>query len=169
MQLVDHDTFLGQLAALFESSKGKGSIWITHKRLTHDGEDAAMKHEDDGTVDNREYPCLLRVTNGKETKFSTTVNTSQLPKFYAAYGALLKTSMTTLRKRDKKREKLHSELAAKRKKKMTDPVVLDGPKRGNGRRKRQRQLKALAKQEASQKKFKEREEARRKAEEAATA
>ena len=52
MQLVDHDTvsplrliaggcgvdvesqFIRQLAALFESSKETGSIWITHKRRT---------------------------------------------------------------------------------------------------------------------------------------
>ncbi|KAH6896126.1 signal recognition particle, SRP9/SRP14 subunit [Coprinopsis sp. MPI-PUGE-AT-0042] len=166
MQPVDHDTFLGQLTALFESSNQKGSIWITHKRLTRDGDDAAMKHEEDGSDDTREYPCLLRVTDGKNTKFSTMVTTADLPKFYAAYGSLLKASMGTLRKRDKKREKLRSEQAALRKKKMTEPVALDGPKRGAGRRKRQRQLKAVAKQQQSQKKFKEREEARRKAEQA---
>ncbi|KAG2022401.1 hypothetical protein CC2G_000152 [Coprinopsis cinerea AmutBmut pab1-1] len=125
-----------------------------------------MKHEDEGAEDTREYPCLLRVTNGKDTKFSTKVDASQLPKFYSAYGSLLKSSMSTLRKRDKKREKVRAEQAALRKKKMTEPVVLSGPKRGNGRRKRQRQLKALAKQEVSQQKFKEREEARRKAEQA---
>ncbi|KAG6844482.1 hypothetical protein C0991_004177, partial [Blastosporella zonata] len=34
---------------------------------------------------------------------------------------------------DKKREKIRSEQAAQRKKKMMEPVVLDGPKRGNGR------------------------------------
>lgn len=92
------------------------------------------------------------------------VDSSQLFKFHAAYGALLKVSMTTLRKRDKKREKLHSEQAARRKKRMTEPIQIDGPKRGNGRRKRQRQLKALDKQRESQQKFKEREEARRKTE-----
>jgi hypothetical protein len=35
--------------------------------------------------------------------------------------------MTTLRKRDKKQEKLRSEEAAKRRKHMTEPIVLDGP------------------------------------------
>lgn len=94
------------------------------------------------------------------------VEASQLPKFYSSYGSLLKASMTTLRKRDKKREKVHSEQAARRKKKMTEPVKLDGAKRGSGRRTRQRQLKALEKQEVSQKKFKERETARQKVESA---
>jgi len=44
---------------------------------------------------------------------------------------------------------------------MTEPVVVDGPKRGAGRRKRQRQIKAAIKQAESQKKFKEREEKRK--------
>jgi len=40
------------------------------KKVTHDGEDSAMKHED-GSSDSREYPCLVRVTDGKSYKFST--------------------------------------------------------------------------------------------------
>ena len=72
--------------------------------------------------------------------------------------------MTTLRKRDKKQEKLRSEEAAKRRKHMTEPIVLDGPKRGKGRRTHQRKVKALLKQEESQKKYREREEARIKSE-----
>jgi len=160
---VDNDTFLSQLSALFNSSREQGTIWLTHKRLTHDGEDAAMKHGEE-TDDSREYPCLLRVTDGGKTQFHTTVSSSQLFKFHAAYGALLKASMTTLRKRDKKREKLRSEQAALRKKKMTESIIIDGPKRGNSRRKRQRQIRASLKQQESQQKFKEREEARRKAE-----
>ncbi|KAG6812427.1 hypothetical protein H0H92_002893 [Tricholoma furcatifolium] len=154
MKLVDNDTFLSQLTDLFNEKKEKGTIWLTHKRLKHDGNDAVM----DDASESREYPCLLRVTDGKKTRFSTEVEPSSLEKFYAAYGTLLKTSMTTLRKRDKKREKIRSEQAAQRKKKMTEPVVIDGPKRGNGRRKRQRQLKATLKQQESQRKFKEREE-----------
>lgn len=76
--------------------------------------------------------------------------------------------MTTLRKRDKKREKLRSEEAAKRKKAMTEPIVLDGPKRGKGRRQHQRKIKALLKQQESQRKHQEREaeEAKKKAQSA---
>ena len=92
------------------------------------------------------------------------VSSSELNKFHAAYGTLLKSSMGELRKRDKKREKANAEQAAKRKKRMTEPVTVEGPKRGNRRRKRQRQLKAALKQQESQKKFKEREEARKKVE-----
>ncbi|KAJ6520536.1 signal recognition particle, SRP9/SRP14 subunit [Mycena sanguinolenta] len=157
MELLDHDSFLQRLAALFESSKERGSIWLTHKRLLHDGEDVSMAAA--SADDDHEYPCLVRVTDGGKIKFSTTVNSSELQKFHAAYGLLLKASMTTLRKRDKKREKQRAEEAARRKKKMTEPVVVDGPKRGNGRRKRQRQAKAAIKQEESQRKAKQREEA----------
>ena len=72
--------------------------------------------------------------------------------------------MTSLRKRDKKRDRHRVEQVAKRKKKMTEPVVLDGKKRGSGRRQRQRKFKALLKQQESQKKFIEREKDRKKAE-----
>ncbi|TEB32491.1 signal recognition particle, SRP9/SRP14 subunit [Coprinellus micaceus] len=163
MQLVDHDTFLRQLAALFEASKEKGSVWITHKRLTHDGEDASMAQKDGGSDDTQEYPCIVKVTDGGKNNFSTKVVSGELNKFYAAYGSFLKSAMSTLRKRDKKREKVNAEQAAKRKKRMTEAVKIDGPKRGSGRRKRQRQIKAAVKQQESQKKFKEREEARGKA------
>ncbi|KAJ7194733.1 signal recognition particle, SRP9/SRP14 subunit [Mycena pura] len=158
MELLDQDSFLQRLTELFDSSKEHGSIWLTHKRLIHDGEDVAMSQAD-GAQDTREYPCLIRVTDGGAAKFSTRVSSSELEKFHTAYGTLLKASMTTLRKRDKKKEKQRVEQAALRKKKMTEPIVVDGPKRGNGRRKRQRRLKAATKQQTSQQKAKEREEA----------
>ncbi|KAG5724389.1 Signal recognition particle 14 kDa protein [Termitomyces sp. T112] len=124
MKLVDNDTFLSHLTTLFNDTKEKGSIWLTHKRLHYDGTDAIM--DDAGTSEeSREYPCLLRLTDGGKNKFSTKVEPGQLEKFHAAYGSLLKASMTTLRKRDKKREKIRSEEAAARKKKMTELVVVD--------------------------------------------
>ncbi|KAF9237099.1 signal recognition particle SRP9/SRP14 subunit [Melanogaster broomeanus] len=146
MQLVDNDTvILRQLTALFESTKDKGTIWLTHKRLTHDGEDATMS--DGGAQDDKEYPCLIRLTDGKTANFSTHVPPSDLVKFHTAYGTLLKSSLTTLRKRDKKRERQRAEQLTKRKQRMAEPVLVNGPKRGNGRRKRQRQVRAAARQE----------------------
>lgn len=90
------------------------------------------------------------------------VLSSDLDKFYSAYGALLKASMTTLRKRDKKREKQRAEQLAKRKQRMADPVVINGPKRGNGRRKRQRQVKAALRHEEMKERAAKKEEARAK-------
>ncbi|KAF7302829.1 Signal recognition particle, SRP9/SRP14 subunit [Mycena kentingensis (nom. inval.)] len=160
MELLDHDSFLQRLQEMFESSKEHGSVWLTHKRLTREDEDVAMQHEstEDGT-DEREYPCLIRATDG-EKKVSTRVTSSELAKFHAAYGALLKATVTpSLRKRDKKKEKQKAEQAAKRKKRMTEPVVVEGPKRGNGRRKRVRREKALRKQVEAGERFREREAA----------
>ncbi|EDR01078.1 uncharacterized protein LACBIDRAFT_312570 [Laccaria bicolor S238N-H82] len=144
MMVVDNDVFLKHLSELFEASKEHGSIWLTHKRLTHDTT----------TNDDGEYPVLLRVNHGgaKESKISTIISPGALPAFHAHYAVLLKAHLTPLlRKRDKKREKVKSDLATKRKKRMTEPIVVEGPKRGNGRRKRQRLVKAVKKQESSQK------------------
>lgn len=46
--------------------------------------------------------------------------------------------MSTLRKRDKKREKLRAEELAKKRKRLMEEVVISGSKRGAGRRKRKR-------------------------------
>jgi hypothetical protein len=39
--------------------------------VTHDGDDVTMDVADD----TREYPCIIRVTDGKDEKFSTHVRT----------------------------------------------------------------------------------------------
>lgn len=186
--------FFKQLAALFEASKDKGSVWLTHKRcefsfgcicatpahicptVTHDGEGELMPS---GTSDDeREYACLIRVTNGKDVNISTRVCISlvfnglaylrwaqvapgQLDQFHATYGTLLKSTMSSLlRKRDKRREKQRAEEAIRRKRKLAEDIVVDGSKRGNGRRKRQRLLKRAIRQEDARKRIQEREYAR---------
>ncbi len=63
--------------------------------------------------------------------------------------------MTTLRKRDKKREKERAEKVALRKRRLAEPVVIEGPKRGSGRKKRQRRIKAALKQEEALKREQE--------------
>lgn len=64
--------------------------------------------------------------------------------------------MPSLRKRDKKREKERAERVSRGRKRMTEPVVIGGAKRGAGHSRRQRRIKAALKQEASHKKFEER-------------
>ena len=39
--------------------------------VTHDGNDVTMDAEDD----TREYPCIIRLTDGKDVKLSTHVRT----------------------------------------------------------------------------------------------
>jgi len=53
--------------------------------------------------------------------------------------------MSTLRKRDKKREKLRAEALAKKKKRLIEEVIVSGPKRGAGRKKRKRLITAAVK------------------------
>jgi len=160
MQLVDNDAFLKELVSLFETSNKKGSsVWLTHKRLTYDGDDAVMEAVDGGESDKKEYTCLVRATDGDKINFSTHVAPGHLEKFHAAYGALLKSSMPTLRKRDKKREKERGERTALRKKRISEPINIEGPKRGKGRRKRQRLMKAALKQEEARKRAQEKTQA----------
>ena len=58
---------------------------------------------------------------------------------------MLKASMSTLRKRDKKRERLRADGLAKKKKRLMEAVVVSGPKRGAGRKKRKRLISAAVK------------------------
>ncbi|CAE6452906.1 Signal recognition particle 14 kDa protein Short=SRP14 [Rhizoctonia solani AG-1 IB] len=147
MELVEHEEFLKRLAELFERcNSSKGSIWLTHKRLTHE-----PNGPPEGAGSDREYPCLVRAVDGRDVKFSTTVSSTELPKFHAAYSALLRQSMPGLRKRDKKKEKAKAEAAVARKQKLETDVVVTGSKRGRGRAKRQRKVKAAIKQQETRK------------------
>ncbi|KAG8984854.1 hypothetical protein FRB93_006203 [Tulasnella sp. JGI-2019a] len=164
MELVDGDIFLKRLGQLFEDTKEKGTVWLTHKRYTYDGTgDVKIKMDID--ADGKEYPCLVRATDGHK-KFETLVMSADLYKFHVAYGALLKASMTAhMRKRDKKKERKKAEDAALRKKKLSEDIVIVGAKRGNGRSKRQRRVKAAIKLEEARSTAAKREEQRLKAEE----
>jgi len=53
--------------------------------------------------------------------------------------------MSSLRKRDKKREKHRAEALANKKKRLLEDVIVSGPKRGAGRKKRKRLITAAVK------------------------
>lgn len=162
-----------QLRSLVRSSSPHGHPCP----VLHEGGDSHMSSEDDQSKD---FPCLVRVTDGNERKFSTVVGAvyiisvipviqrsthpqvqpAELEKFHAAYGNMLKSSMTTLRKRDKKREKQRAEDAARKKRRLQEDIAIEGSKRGAGRRKRQRKVKAALKLEEAKKRAQEREEAK---------
>lgn len=131
----------------------------------------------DPADDTKEYACLVRVTDGKEANFSTKVcalfsllqlnqpypqvESGHLEQFHTTYGNILKSSMSPLlRKRDKKREKQRAEETLRRKRRLAEDIIVEGAKRGNGRRKRQRLLKRAIKQEESRNRVHEREQAR---------
>jgi len=90
----------------------------------------------------------------------TQITSGQLDKFLSVYGALLKSSMSTLRKRDKKRERVRAEKLVARKQRLAEPILIEGPKRGKGRRKRQRRVKAALKQEAARQRIQEKQESK---------
>ncbi|KAG8836397.1 hypothetical protein FRC17_003307 [Serendipita sp. 399] len=105
-----------------------------------------------------EFTCLLRATDGKTATISTHVQPDALLRFHTHYGTLLKSIMTqSLRKRDKKKEKIRLEAAALKKKKMLEGIAIVGAKRGNGRRKRTRLEKAKQRMEEVKKRMEQRE------------
>lgn len=148
---------------MFESSTSKHSIYITSKR-------APAKALPDGDVEmtstssQEHIPLLFRASNGvsdsSKIKFSTIVQPSQLSSFQAAYLPLLRSHLSTsLKKRDKAKERKTDKLREQARKKLVETVdgkehIITnkiGSKRGAGRRKRQRALKkgaALRKEKA---------------------
>lgn len=52
-------------------------IWLCDHTFVLTGEVAVTHDGDAGEDESREYPCLVRVTNGKETGFSTRVSVHQ--------------------------------------------------------------------------------------------
>ena len=119
---------------------------------------------------SKQYPCIIKATNGKspkvKVKISTLVHASDYVSFTSAYGALLKSSFSTLKKKDKKKKDAKKAKAilnnpkgvgggpgiggvAKKTKvagsgSMGLPKVV-GPRRGPGHAKRQQTEKARAK------------------------
>ena len=112
----------------------------------------------------KQYPCILKVTNGKSSeakvKISTLVQPSDDTSFTSAYVALLKSSCSTLKKKDKRKKdakKAKAPMAATKipagsggaaKKTKTAPsgVVglpkVTGARRGAGHAKRQQKQRA---------------------------
>ena len=109
------------------------------------------------------YTCAFyHDITSSHTHSPNKVMPTELDRFFNVYGNLLKSSMNTLRKRDKKREKLRADKATARKQRLAKDVVVEGSKRGNGRRKRQRKVKAAEKREEARKRMQEREDAKNK-------
>nr|XP_018260115.1 signal recognition particle subunit SRP14 [Kwoniella dejecticola CBS 10117]OBR82273.1 signal recognition particle subunit SRP14 [Kwoniella dejecticola CBS 10117] len=133
--LVSPEEFLTRLEGCFSDPSSSSSVWLTHKRLTH--QEGAVQMEDEQNEDGPEYEVLIRCTQG-DNKFSAKIPASSLSTFHSTYGSLLKSSFAPLmRKRDKKKEKLRVEkLAKKRREVYVDVEVGQAGKRGKGRRQR---------------------------------
>ncbi|KAF8993072.1 hypothetical protein BDQ17DRAFT_1431937 [Cyathus striatus] len=119
----------------------------------HDGEDATMHAEASASDDGTAYPASYVSQSGTRSN----IYDRALEAFHTTYDTLLlKASFTTLRKRDRKRERQRLGQAAKRKKILED-VVAVGPKGDSGRRIGRRKEKLLREVEEKRRRWKERE------------
>ncbi|GAA5921590.1 hypothetical protein JCM3775_003120 [Rhodotorula graminis] len=122
MAHLSNDEFLTRLEQLFASRKDKGSVFLVQKRMTYEPEAststaAAPAAGDDVDMDarpddaDREYPLLLRATDGKsnkdaKTKLSTVVLPANLDTFLERYSSLLRTEFASALRPKRKRADL---------------------------------------------------------------
>ncbi|TIA88137.1 hypothetical protein E3P99_02767 [Wallemia hederae] len=146
---VQPEEFLKDLATLFELTQDAGTVFLTQKRYCFDSDnDAQMSDANDA-----QYDVLLRATaqvGEKQHKTATRIPVASLEAVLAHYNTLLHQSMQAkMRKRDRKREKRKADIAAARKRALETPVVIPHTKRGSGRRKFQRKVKAELRRQAN--------------------
>mmetsp|Transcript_28851 Transcript_28851/g.81267 ORF Transcript_28851/g.81267 Transcript_28851/m.81267 type:complete len:107 (-) Transcript_28851:64-384(-) len=96
MVLLGNDAFLNELHKLYERSKDKGSVVVTMKRSAM--KPAVKKYANQP----EEAHCLLvRVTDGKKRKFSTTITDGDNSKFQASFHTIMRAHMDGLKKKGK--------------------------------------------------------------------
>ena len=122
MTLLDNDAFLTNLTRILEKSRGKGSVQITMKRcaplpalappnsavarssatpLTRHA-DAGKEGKNNNEVDPADCKCLIRAIGNKK-KISAMVSAKDYQKFMQSYGNILKISLDSLKKKEKKK------------------------------------------------------------------
>ncbi|TIB01316.1 hypothetical protein E3P96_02447 [Wallemia ichthyophaga] len=150
---VQPSEFLRDLAELFErvsgsvsSGSGSGTVFLTQKRYQYHDKEGAEMDIDADSPNPAQFHVLLRATaqiDDKKYKSATRIPSDQLDGFVAHYNSLLHAHLhSNLRKRDRKREKRKADIAAVRKRRLETPVDIPHSKRGSGRRKFQRKVKA---------------------------
>ncbi|CAB4401660.1 signal recognition particle, SRP9/SRP14 subunit [Rhizophagus irregularis] len=123
MTFLDNDLFLTQLVKLFEKTKptSKKKVYLTMKRYTWESlktkkerketeksnasDKQSVKEELQKEVDDKEYSCLVRAVYGN-FKISTLVSPSDTDKFITGYSNILKVHMDSMKKKERKKEKL---------------------------------------------------------------
>jgi len=73
-----------------------------------------VKEELQKEVDNREYSCLVRAVYG-DIKISTLVSPPDTDKFITGYSNILKVHMDSMKKKERKKEKLKAKKIQKAK------------------------------------------------------
>ncbi|ODQ56385.1 signal recognition particle, SRP9/SRP14 subunit [Saitoella complicata NRRL Y-17804] len=109
MALLSNNEFLASLGSLLTAKKVHGSVFLTQKRYSYDP--SAEEDSLDDLSTDKNFPILIRATDGKSSKedtkvkFSTLVNLTDLDSFFTRYGDICRAGMTTLKKRDRKKTK----------------------------------------------------------------
>lgn len=106
MVLLDPDPFLNELTKLYERHRESGSVWVTLKRssMTKKKKRKSGSESQDQPVEDTDFRCLVRATDGKRT-ISTTLSAKDHQRFQMAYATVLKAHMDALKKREKKDKK----------------------------------------------------------------
>lgn len=80
--IVDNDTFIEQLTALYKLQKTKktGSVWVTFKQVKEWIKRSEQKEQKEGEEPKAPIGCLVRATNGTK-KISTLVKSKEAGKF----------------------------------------------------------------------------------------
>ncbi|VVD06038.1 unnamed protein product [Leptidea sinapis] len=101
MVLLDNDTFLIELAKLFQNARTSGSVTVTMKR--YDGR-TAPNPRGGVAVQNPQYKCLVRA-QCRSKKISTVIEQKDVENFTNVYSNLLKTSINGLKRLKKPKKK----------------------------------------------------------------
>ena len=96
MVLLDADAFLTQLTRILEKSRDSGTIYVTMKRY------AGKEGKSRGGVNPSECRCLVRAIGAKK-KISAMVAAKDHRRFMKSYGNILKISLDSLKKKERKR------------------------------------------------------------------
>lgn len=97
MVRLESGKFLTELNRLYDSTREKGSVFITMKTTNEKARKG--KHANKG-----EYKCLVRATDGNHKKISTVVPMKELEKFKDSFSTILRAKMDGLKKRERKRK-----------------------------------------------------------------
>ena len=124
MVLLEPDAFLTQLTRALEKARASGTVYVTFKRgaqrtprpLAASSPAPSAQHAllavccavtpgkkaGSPSADPAEHRCLARMVGGKK-KFSAMIKPSNYQRFMQSYGNILKVSLDSLKKREKKK------------------------------------------------------------------
>ena len=98
MVLLDQDSFLTQLTRMLANSRTSGTVYVTFKRCIP-GAKTTEKATPEALA---KVGCLVRAA-GAHQKISCMITPEKRGRFMQSYGNILKVSLDSLKKREKKK------------------------------------------------------------------